>query len=121
MYNSRVMLQGDCNAPATFSRLVSHAMHKFLGTSVYVYLDNIFICSDSRQQHMQHIREVCEKLKEYQLYSSPTQALLVTPRINVICQFIVDLGRLPGPRDSQKIRDWPTPTDTKPIPRCTAT
>src|SRR5436305_933865 len=121
MYNSRVMLQGDCNAPATFSCLVSHAMHKFLGTSVYIYLDNIFIFSDSRQQHMQHIREVCEKLKEYQLYSSPKKADFFSPRMKVLGHYIDDLSLHPDPEKIQKIKDWPTPTNTKAIQHFTTT
>src|SRR5438874_11409211 len=31
MFNSRVMQQGDCNAPTTFSRLISHVLHEYLG------------------------------------------------------------------------------------------
>ena len=48
MFNSRVMQQGDCNAPTTFSRLISHILHEYLGKFVFVYLDNIFIFSETR-------------------------------------------------------------------------
>ena len=44
---SHVMQQGDCNAPATFQHLMTWIFRDHLGLFVRVYLDDIFIFSDT--------------------------------------------------------------------------
>ena len=46
-FQSRVMQMGDCNAPSTFQQLMTAIFQDFLGRFVHVYLDNIFIYSQS--------------------------------------------------------------------------
>ena len=46
-FQSRVMQMGDCNAPSTFQRLMTAIFRDFLGRFVHVYLDDIFIYSQS--------------------------------------------------------------------------
>ena len=40
---SRVMQQGDCNAPSTFQRPMTAVFHNYITWFVHVYLDDIFI------------------------------------------------------------------------------
>src|SRR5947199_2393340 len=56
MYNSRVMQQGDCNSPSTFMRIINYILQSFLGIFVFVYLDDIFIYSDTLEEHIDHIK-----------------------------------------------------------------
>src|SRR5437763_1641722 len=70
MYNSRVMQQGDCNSPSIFMRIINYILQAFLGIFIFVYLDNIFIYSDTLEDHIDHIKQVCLKLYEHQLYAS---------------------------------------------------
>ena len=46
---SRVMQQGDCNAPSTFQRLMTSVFCDFITRFVHVYLDDIFIYSVTSQ------------------------------------------------------------------------
>ena len=48
-YRTRVMQQGDCNAPATFMKLMNWIFQDMLGRSVYVYLDDILIFSKTKE------------------------------------------------------------------------
>lgn len=52
-FESLVMQQGDCNAPATFQRLMSTIFQDFIGRFVHVYLDDIFVFSESIEEHEQ--------------------------------------------------------------------
>ena len=70
-YVSEVMQQGDCNAPSTFQRLMTHIFRDYIGRFVHVYLDDIYIYSDTKEDHMEHIRLVLEKLREQKFYLSP--------------------------------------------------
>ena len=48
---SNVMVQGDCNAPATFQRVMTLIFQDIIGKYVHVYIDNIFIFSDTLKDH----------------------------------------------------------------------
>jgi hypothetical protein len=69
-YVSNVMQMGDCNAPSTFQRLMTHVFHEYIGRSVHVYMDDIFIFSSSIEEHEKHIGNVFQKLREQKLYLS---------------------------------------------------
>ena len=42
-FTSDVMVQGDCNAPATFQRVMTLVFQDVIGKYVHVYMDDIFI------------------------------------------------------------------------------
>ncbi len=50
-YTSAVMQQGDCNAPTTFQRLMTLAFQDVIGMYMHVYIDDIFVYSDSIKDH----------------------------------------------------------------------
>ena len=59
-FQSRVMQMGDCNAPSTFQWLMTAIFGDFLRRFIHVYLDNIFIYSQSIQEHIEHIMKVLQ-------------------------------------------------------------
>ena len=63
-----VMGFGFCNAPATFSRLMNHALKPYINNFVIVYLDDMCIYFDSLDQHIDHLCLVLQKLREHQLF-----------------------------------------------------
>ena len=69
-FQSWVMQMGDCNAPSTFQQLMTTIFRDFLGRFVHVYLDDIFIYSQSIQEHIEHIMKVLQWLRESQFYLS---------------------------------------------------
>ena len=60
MFQSRVMQMGDCNAPSIFQQLMTAIFRDFLGRVIHVYLDDIFIYSQSIQEHIEHIMKVLQ-------------------------------------------------------------
>ncbi len=67
---SMVMQQGDCNSPANFQHLMTTIFCDFLGRFVHIFLDDIFVYSDSIQDHEIHLWLVFDKLREAKLYMS---------------------------------------------------
>ena len=51
-YRTRVMQQGDCNAPATFMKLMNHIFKDMIGRNIYVYLDDILIFNETKEEHI---------------------------------------------------------------------
>ena len=54
-FQSRVIQMGDCNAPSTFQRLMTATFQDYIGKFIHVYLDDIFIFSNSIEEHIEHI------------------------------------------------------------------
>ena len=62
------MLQGDCNAPATMMRIMNTILSPYLGKFVWVYLDDMFIFSNTYNDHQNHLRQIFKKLEENNFY-----------------------------------------------------
>lgn len=58
---------GLTNAPASMQHLMNNTLHKYLDIFAIVYLDDILVYSADKDEYMQHVKLVLEKLKEYNL------------------------------------------------------
>src|SRR5881394_3006687 len=121
MYNSRVMQQGDCNSPSTFMRIINYILQSFLGIFVFVYLDNIFIYSDTLESHIDHIKQVCLKLREHRLYASAKKSQFFADKLEILGHYIDNQGIHADPLKIEKIINWLTPTSRKKVGRFNAT
>src|SRR6266536_1648512 len=63
-YQFNVMPFGLTNASATFQRLINYVLYDYLNDFVVVYLDDILVCSDTFDEHINHLRKVFTKLRE---------------------------------------------------------
>jgi len=54
--------QGDCNAPTTFQQLMMAVFCDIIGQFIHVYLDDIFIYSNSIEEHEQYLKLVFDQL-----------------------------------------------------------
>ena len=63
-YQSHIIQMGDCNAPSMFQQLMTITFQDFIGKFVHVYLDDIFIFSNSLEEHLEHIIMVLQWVRE---------------------------------------------------------
>ena len=80
---SHTMQQGDCNTPATFQRLMTIIFRDYIGRFVHVYLDNIFVYSNSIKEHEKHLKIVFDKLHQARLYLEESKLDLYSKRIGL--------------------------------------
>ena len=62
-YEWLVILFGLSNAARTFMRLMNEVLTGFIGNFVIVYLDNNLVFSQTKEEHLKHLRYVLERLQ----------------------------------------------------------
>ena len=60
---------GLTNAPAALMDLMHRIFQPYLDQFVMVFIDDIFIYSQSEEEHEDHLRIVLQALKDHQLYA----------------------------------------------------
>ena len=64
-----VMPFGLTNAPAAFMDLMHRVFHPYLDQFMVVFVDDIFIYSETKEDHEDHLRVVLQTLRDHQLYA----------------------------------------------------
>ena len=66
-----------------------------------VYFDDILICSRSRDQHLDHLHQVCSVLRKEELYANPKKCTFLSTQVQFL-RFIVSADGVSA--DLEKIR-----------------
>jgi hypothetical protein len=108
-YVSHTMQIGDCNAPATFQRVMTMIFRDFIGVFLHVYLDDLFIYSDSIEEHEKHLGLVFQKIRENLFYLQEEKCELYSDSIDCLGHLIDDRGLHADADKMSRIRHWRTP------------
>jgi len=109
LFELLVMLFGLTGAPATFQRFINDSLCEYLDQFCSAYLDNILIYSKTKEEHVQHVCKVLERLQSAGLFAKLSK-----------CEFFVTetkfLGLIVGwdrfkmdPKKVKTILEWSTP------------
>jgi hypothetical protein len=114
---SHTMQIGDCNAPATFQRIMTMVFQEFIGRFVHVYLDDIFIYSNSIDDHEKHLKLVFDTLRTNHFYLKKEKCDLYSKSMDCLGHLIDDRGLHADADKMQRIRDWREPRSYHDIQR----
>ncbi|CAF1263224.1 unnamed protein product [Rotaria sordida] len=70
-YQFTVLPQGIINGPATFQRVINHILGPARGKYALAYIDDVIIYSKTFQEHLSHLNEICQILKEARFRLNP--------------------------------------------------
>ena len=68
-----VMTFGLKNAGATYQRAMNFIFHKFIGTLVEIYIDDVVVKSRGYQEHLADLRDVLECTRKHGLKMNPNK------------------------------------------------
>lgn len=71
---------------------MTEIFHEYIGIFVYVYLDDIFVYSNTIEEHERHLGLVFQKLREAQLYLKADKCDLYSKRMDCLGHIIDDWG-----------------------------
>jgi hypothetical protein len=108
---SQTMQQGDKNCPATFQRLMNNTFSDVIGVFVHCYEDDIFVYSNTLEEHEEHLRWVFDQLREHKLFLSSNlkKIDLLSTWMDCLGFFVNDKGIHLDPSKIDKITSWRMP------------
>ncbi|KAJ9525170.1 hypothetical protein QJQ45_020696, partial [Haematococcus lacustris] len=66
-FQFKVLCLGLTNAPATFQRVMNNVFRPLINKSVLVYIDDILVMSNTAEEHVRHLKEVLELMRQHKL------------------------------------------------------
>jgi hypothetical protein len=116
-FASNVMQQGDCNVPSTFQRSMNTIFRDYIGIFMHTYLDDLFVYSDTIEEHQIHLKMVFVQLRKHEFYLRKDKCELYADSIDCLGHRIDDKGLHTDTDKMAKIREWNTPHNFNDVQR----
>ena len=104
-----VMPFGLCNAPATFQRVMNTILRGGLDEFVLVFLDDILVYSKTKEEHIQHIREILTRLRSEKFFGRLKKCDFFRTEVEYLGFDVGADGIKPSLSKVKAILEWPTP------------
>ena len=113
LYQFNVLPFGLCNAPAIFQEMMSTVLSGL--DFAIAYLDDVLIWSNSLEEHLDHIQQVFDRLREHKLRLKLKKCGFLKEQTNYL-GFVIDrTGIKADPKKVQVIKNLPSPTCVKDV------
>ena len=108
-YECDTMPFGATNAPATFQRLMHDCLGDLNMNWCIVYLDDIIIFSDTKEEHLKRLEAVFQKLSAAGLKLKPSKCFFFREEIEYLGHVVSGKGIATNPKKVEAVAKWSTP------------
>jgi Reverse transcriptase (RNA-dependent DNA polymerase) len=113
LYEFTVMPFGLTNAPATFQSLMNSIFKFYLRKFILVFFDDILIYSNDLSQHLDHLTNALQLLRDNNLFAKRFKCEFATDTIEYLGHIINSEGVSTEPQKIQAMVTWPIPCTVK--------
>jgi len=114
-YEYLVMPFGLTNAPAAFQRWINRTLQSYIDICCIVYLDDVLIYSDSREQQQKDVAAVIRAIRKQGMKLKPSKCEFHQRETEYVGFIINNEGVKVDPIKTAAIWDWKPPTSKKGI------
>ena len=113
LFEFQVMPFGLTNAPAVFQRLMEKVLHDLNPEEgpdfVEVYIDDVLIFSRTIDEHLEHLKQVLERLRSAGLKLKPTKCHFIRQSVDYLGHVLTPAGLKTNAKQTQAVREFPVP------------
>jgi hypothetical protein len=110
LFKYLVMSFGLTNAPAHFTYLINLVFMPELDKFVVVFIDDILIYSQNKEEHAEHLQIILTRLREHQLYAKFSNCVFWVEEIQFLGHVLLAKGIAVDPSKFKDILEWKSPT-----------
>ena len=107
MFESLVMRDGLCNAPATFQHFLNDIFRDLIGNGLWIYIDDILVYADSIDEVTRLVREVLYRLRAHSLYLNAKKCEFLTEETGFLGRVISQNLIKTDPKKVEAIKNFP--------------
>ena len=104
---------GLINAGSTFQRDMDIAFRGLIGHSVLVYLDDVMIFSNKREEHAFHLKQIFERCRKYDISLNPRKCVFSVIEGKLLGHVVSKKGIFIGLERIKSIEQIPLPHNKK--------
>ncbi|CCO34032.1 Retrotransposable element Tf2 155 kDa protein type 1 [Rhizoctonia solani AG-1 IB] len=98
-----------------FQRFMNDIFRDLLDITVILFLDDIPIFSNSREEHVQHVTEVLSCLQKHNLFCNPSKCVFFVTEVTYIGLVVTPGGISMEQEKVKAIQEWPEPKNVKQV------
>ncbi|KAJ9560504.1 hypothetical protein OSB04_005664 [Centaurea solstitialis] len=119
IYCYKVMPFGLKNAGSTYQRLVNRMFKDHLGRTMEVYIDDMLVKSERSQDHIQHLKQSFDILREYKMKLNPTKCSFGVRAGKFLGYMVTRRGIEASPEQIKAILEIQSPRNVKEVQKLT--
>ena len=98
-----------CNAPATFQHLMQNTLGELNLTYCIIYLDDVIVFGRMEEEHLEWLRMVFERFRDFNLKLKPSKCLFFQLEIMYLAHHVLWRGILPSWENVRAVQECPMP------------
>lgn len=101
------------NAPSIFQRMIDDVLRDYIGICCYVYIDDVIIFSNNKEEHLHHLQKIFAKLVEANLKVNLNKTEFLKSEVEYLGFLITSEGIRRDPKKMNAVANIQPPTNLK--------